>query len=220
VPDRELRDVVAGQLVQHSNQSVAHLVPVIDQRHEHVPAVTTHDDVAGPVRDRQPVRSGVGLDEAAMVLRVESREHLLDGSQAPVEPGRQLADVARGVTVRPQQTGHDALHPRRSRLHRSGDDNVAGPRREAVPAAAVEDSMPIPANRVPHLHGQTVAIAAPGEPYAPVRPSSRRPRRPATISRAPSLLTTKGSSILSQSGLVGNRPDSAEIGASRLGARP
>jgi hypothetical protein len=86
----------------------------------------------------------VRLDEAAMGLRVEICEDIVERTKRLVEPRREHVDGGREVDGLEDEEGDDRLRPRRSALRRRGDDDVAVTEREAVPPLAVRDDRPVP----------------------------------------------------------------------------
>ena len=79
----------------------------------------------------------MGLDEAAVGLRLERRELHLLRRHAQIEPGRQLGDgdILRAVE---QELAHDLLHPGGAGLGIGGDDDVAVAELKVVPDGGIE----------------------------------------------------------------------------------
>jgi len=106
-------------------------------RQPHVARVPPDADV----RDRRiagyPVERRVGLDEPAVRLGFQVREHVCAGASHHVDPRRERVQRERELRFLQDEQGADHLRPRRPALWRGADDDVAGAELEAVPAAAV-----------------------------------------------------------------------------------
>jgi hypothetical protein len=86
----------------------------------------------------------VGLDEPAILLIIEVRQHLVDVARLHVEPRRD--PIQRTITHRAlkDQQRTDHLHPRRTAFRWRTNDDVAGAHSKRGPPCAVENRRPVP----------------------------------------------------------------------------
>ena len=124
-----------------------HVGVLIAERHERIAAVARHEDVLCVIEQRDAVRGRVRLDGAPMLLGREPRQHPVERSELPFEPGRVLHDRPWRVAIGPQHLGDDRLHPRGPAFGRDADEDVARSRLEAGPAAIVEEGVPVRTQR-------------------------------------------------------------------------
>src|SRR4029077_41108 len=86
------------------------------------------------------VERGVGLDDAALRLCLQVREHLRAGPGHHVDPRRKRVQWERELWFLQDEQRADHLRPCGPALRWRSDDDVAGAKFEAVPAVAVVDS--------------------------------------------------------------------------------
>jgi hypothetical protein len=102
------------------------------------------------VRDRRivgyPVERRVGLNEPAVRLGFQVREHVCAGASHQVDPRRERVQRQRELRFLQYEQGADHLRPRRPALRRGANDDVAGAELEAVPAVAVVHTRLVPAH--------------------------------------------------------------------------
>jgi len=109
---------------------------VVVQAPDHVAAVAPDVDVLGVRREHESIHRQVGLDEPAVLLRLECCELYLLGRDAQVEPGREPRDIDALLTIE-DELSYDLLDPGRPRLGVGGDHHVIRPEAEFVPHGGV-----------------------------------------------------------------------------------
>ena len=163
----------AADRVVEPGECLLRVVPVvIPERHRHVAAVPADEDVFELGVVGQAVERQMGLDEPAMPLRLQHRNHFVEWRRAGVEPWAHLPRRLWEGLVREQQAGDDRLGPCRARFQRRGDDDVVGARPERIPPRAVEMVVLIG----PDTFWQHGHRSAPLEDRRP-RPATRRADR-------------------------------------------
>src|SRR3954451_8449469 len=82
-----VRHRACGQVAEHFEAQVPH---VIDIRDECIASIARNDDVGGEGIPRDAVRIGVRLHRTAKGLPVQTRNDLVDGIEACIDPRRDL----------------------------------------------------------------------------------------------------------------------------------
>jgi hypothetical protein len=88
---------------------------MVPQRHEDVAGVAGDHDVFDLWEEGQPIEGQMALDEAAMFLRVQMRDELVEVVATHVQPRRHLPQARDGCGAQ-DEVGEDGLHPGRPRL--------------------------------------------------------------------------------------------------------
>ena len=115
------------------------VVDVVVDRQRNVAGVTPYADVGDRRIVGYPVERRVGLDEPAVRLGLQVREHLRAGPGHHVDPRREPVQRERELRFLQDEQRADHLRPRRPALRRRSDDDVARAKLKAVPAVAVVD---------------------------------------------------------------------------------
>src|SRR5436305_12913595 len=105
------------------------------------------------------------LDNSAVRLRFEFNPHIFDWLRHAVEPARELRERQRKIGGLMHEQRADHLCPGGPALDWRRNNDIAGPRNEVVPAAAVEDRRLIFVNALRPFH------AAPGVVQSVTSPS-------------------------------------------------
>ena len=150
-----------GLLAGLEERADVHVVDVVVDRQRNVAGVAPDADVGDRRIVGYPVERRVGLDEPAVRLGLQVREHLRAGAGHHVDPRREPVQRERELRFLQDEQRADHLRPRRPALRRRSDDDVAGSKLEAVPAVAV-------------VHGPDVAAHEPSSsqrfrPFHPTR---------------------------------------------------